>query len=104
MIYQSKTIDNMPFEKGTSGNKNGRPKGTSYSYLLRQQITDYCEENLIYYLDEIKAMRTGHAKSQAFLSLLNYALPKLTESNSTIDIDDLSSEQIDQLFNKLKDE
>lgn len=93
----------MPFEKGTSGNKNGRPKGTSYSYLLRQQITDYCEENLIYYLDEIKSMRTGHAKSQAFLSLLNFALPKITETNSVIDIDSLTAEQIEQLFTKLKD-
>ena len=40
----------MAFKKGESGNKNGRPKGTSYSYILRQQITDYCEENLIYFL------------------------------------------------------
>lgn len=94
----------MPFKKGESGNKSGRPKGTSYSYLLRQQITDYCEENLLYYLDEIKSMRTGHAKSQAFLTLLNFALPKITETNSIIDIDSLTSEQVENLFKKISDE
>jgi len=94
----------MAFKKGESGNKNGRPKGTSYSYILRQQITDYCEENLLYFLEEIKSMRTGHAKSQAFLTLLNFALPKITETNSTIDIDSLSPQQIESLFKKLSDD
>lgn len=95
----------MPFKKGDKNiNRAGRPAGTAYSAKLRQQITNYCEENLEYFLNEIKSLKPGHAKSQAFLSLLNYALPKLTESNSIINIDDLSSEDIDNLFNKLMNE
>ncbi len=91
----------MPFKKGDRNiNREGRPKGTSYSLKLREQITDYCQDNLDYFLEEIKGMKTGHAKSQAFLALLNFALPKLTESNSSIDIDKLSTEEIDKLFNK----
>ena len=96
----------MPFKKNDlTINRGGRPKGsTSYSAKLRQQITNYCEENLEYFLNEIKSMKTGHAKSQAFLSLLNYALPKLTESNSIINIDDLGADEIDKLFNRLMNE
>ena len=96
----------MPFTKNdTKINRAGRPKGsTSYSAKLRQQITDYCEENLEYFLNEIKSMKTGHAKAQAFLSLLNYALPKLTESNSVIDIENLTETDVDKLFNRLVNE
>lgn len=92
----------MPFKKEDKNiNRNGRPKGTSYSIKLRQQITDYCEDNLAYFLNEIKSMKTGHAKSQAFLALLNFALPKLNESNSQIDLNKLSNDELDFLIEKL---
>lgn len=95
----------MPFKKGdTNINRNGRPKGASYSMKLRKQITEYCEDNLEYFLSEIKGMKSGHSKSQAFLALLNFAIPKLTESNSYLDIESLSSEEVDNLFNKLLNE
>jgi hypothetical protein len=90
----------MPFKKGDNNiNRAGRPKG-SYSLKLRESITNFCEENIIYFLDEIKHMKTGHAKSQAFLTLLNYALPKLTENNSTFDFSSLSDSDIDNLLNR----
>ncbi len=90
----------MPFNKGDKNiNREGRPKGSSYSLKLREQITEYCEENLTYFLQEIKSMKNGHAKAQAFISILNYALPKLTESNSTFDLDQLSKEDLDKLIN-----
>jgi len=92
----------MPFKQGDKNiNREGRPKGASYSVKLREQITEYCEDNLLYFMEEIKGMKAGHAKSQAFLALLNFALPKLTENNSVIDIDKLSPEEIDSLFKKI---
>jgi len=90
----------MPFTKGDKNiNRAGRPKG-SYSMKLRESITTFCEDNILYFLDEIMRMKTGHAKSQAFLTLLNYALPKLTENNSTIDIGSLSENDIDAMLNR----
>lgn len=96
----------MSFKKNDSRiNRSGRPKGsTSYSGKLREFITDYCEENIEYFLYEIKAMRTGHAKAQAFLSLLNYALPKLNQNTSVLDIENLSEVEIDKLFTRLTNE
>lgn len=95
----------MPFKPNDNNiNRAGRPKGSfSYSVKLRNQITEYCEENISYFLEEIKSMKNGHAKAQAFLTLLNFALPKLTESNSTLDISNLSDEDIEKLFAKLTD-
>lgn len=94
----------MPFKPGQSGNSKGRPKDKIYSFALRQQISNYCEENLSYFLQELKGMRSGKAKIDAFLTLLNYALPKLTESNSSIDIENLTAEQIEKLFKTLTNE
>lgn len=86
-------------------NRSGRKKTNVYSMLLREQITNFCEENLLYFLAEIKNMRSGHAKAQAFLNLLNYCLPKLTENNSSPNLTNLSTEQIDSILKKyLKDD
>jgi hypothetical protein len=94
----------MPFKKNDPNiNRSGRKKGT-YSLKLRDQINAFCEDNLIYFLEDIKNMKSGHAKAQAFLNLLNYCLPKLTENNSTLDIENLTSDQIDKLFKKYLDE
>lgn len=98
----------MPFKKDDpSINRQGRPKGksNSYSVKLREQINEYCEENMDYFLQEIKGMRKGYAKAQAFLTLLNYVLPKLTESNSEINLSDLSEEQLNSIIERyLKNE
>lgn len=92
----------MPFKKGESGNIKGRPKNSfGYSYKLRQIVTEFCEDNAMDFLKEIKHMRTGHAKATAFISLLNFCLPKITENNSVIDLQTIPDEQINDLIKRL---
>lgn len=91
----------MPFKKEDKNiNRKGRPKGSGYSLKLRESISIFCENNIDHFLNEMLKMKTGYAKSQAFLTLLNYALPKLTENNSSIDISRLSEDDIELLINK----
>jgi hypothetical protein len=90
----------MPFKKEDKNiNREGRPKGNSYSVKLREQITEYCEENMTYFLQEIKSMKNGHAKVQAFISILNYALPKLTEANSKTEFKVPETKQVFKIGN-----
>ena len=89
----------MRFEKGKSGNPNGRPK-TAYSSKLRSTLIEWCEDNILDFLKEIKEMK-GNQKAQAFIALLNFALPKLTEANSKIDLQNLSNDEIDKLLHRL---
>jgi len=92
----------MPFKPNDSNiNRKGRPKGSgNYSVKLREDISKFCEENLMLFLNDIKAMKPGYSKAQSFLTLLNYALPKLTETNSMPDMESLTDNQLDALLNK----
>jgi hypothetical protein len=96
----------MPFKKNdTNINRSGRPKQSfSYSYKLRQLITQFCEDNATDFLNDIKKMRTGYAKAQAFTTLLQFCLPKMTESNSSIDLNSIPQNQLNDLIKKLIDE
>ena len=96
----------MPFKKGDERiNRSGRPKQSfSYSYKLRQLITQFCEDNATDFLNDIKKMRTGYAKAQAFTTLLQFCLPKMTESNSSIDLNSIPQNQLNDLIKKLIDE
>ena len=96
----------MPFKKGDERiNRGGRPKQSfSYSYKLRQLITEFCEDNATDFLSDIKKMRTGYAKAQAFTTLLQFCLPKMTESNSSIDLNSIPQNQLNDLIKKLIDE
>lgn len=91
----------MPFKKGEewNGNKYGRPVN-AHSHEIREQITHFCKENLLYFLEEMKAMRKGHAKAQAFLTLLLFVLAKKSELK--IDINKLTTEELNLILEKIK--
>ena len=77
----------MPFKKGKSGNKDGRPMGspnhlTQETRLLLKQVIEKEIENIELYLSRIKKPET---KLKLLIDLLPYVLPKLQNTNLTID-------------------
>lgn len=80
-----------------NGNKNGRPK-TSFSISLRGQVTEFCEANAGKFLNEILNMKPSYAKSQAFIALLNFCLPKLTEANSKLDVSSMTDQEVERVL------
>jgi len=94
----------MPFKKDDPNiNRTGRPKASA-SIMLRQHITEYCEENLQVFLIELKNHKAGKVKFDAFIQLLRFCIPVLSEQNSVFNIDALTDEQINSLLKKLTDE
>lgn len=85
-----------------SPNPFGRPKGTTYSFKLKMIITNHLEENLSQYLDEVKALRPSMTKVNAILGLLQFSLPKLSQSDSTIDINSLTNAEAASLLDKIR--
>ena len=71
----------MPFKKGESGNLNGRPKGTKNKDLqdLRTRISMLLSDNYNQVVKDLSAL-TPNERINAFIKLLEYALPKLTRT------------------------
>jgi len=71
----------VTFQKGQSGNTNGRPAGTSNKATAqaREAIALFVDSNadrLTGWLDKI-AMRDPDAAFKAFMSVVEYHIPKL---------------------------
>jgi hypothetical protein len=81
----------MPFEKGVSGNKNGRPAGSKNktTQRVRNLISDIIEDeadNLRGYIDELDKKD----RAEFLIKLLPFVLPRL--NSSVIDIADNQKE------------
>ena len=70
----------MPFEKGRSGNKAGRPKGSGVTGKLRKAILDKSPELLQMIID--KALDDGDVT--AAMALLNKVMPNLKAANEPV--------------------
>lgn len=92
----------MPFEKGKSGNPDGRPKGSQNkaSGQLRTLISNFLEKNFPVVEREFASLEAKD-KIKYFIDLLQYSLPKLQSVSTEIDIEKLSDEQLDELYNKI---
>ena len=75
----------MKFEKGQSGNKNGRPKGVSNKVTseIREKYLHLIEDNFDLLADDIKSMRSVD-RVKAIIELSRFILPTLKATDFTL--------------------
>jgi hypothetical protein len=96
----------MPFSKGFSGNKNGRPAGTKNKRTgtLRTLISQFLEERF----QDIMAAFDGlepQARIKVYTDLLQYGLPKLQSTTISTDLqadlENLTDQELESLANRV---
>ena len=75
----------MKFEKGQSGNMNGRPKGVSNKVTseIREKYLHLIEDNFDLLADDIKSMRSVD-RVKAIIELSRFILPTLKATDFTL--------------------
>jgi hypothetical protein len=75
----------MKYEKGQSGNKNGRPKGVSNKITseIREKYLHLIEDNFHLLEDDIKSMRSVD-RVKAIIELSRFILPTLKATDFTL--------------------
>lgn len=74
----------MAFQKGKSGNSNGRPRGAKDKRTTQWEIfSAYCLEGGLKKFEEELNSLSGKDYVQAFTNLLEFHKPKLTRSTVT---------------------
>lgn len=100
----------MPFQKGQSGNPNGKPPGAKNKKTLIKEsvgleswesLEKYITEiGIAKFLDELKKLK-GRAYVVSHLEALEYFKAKLGRTEITLDFDSMTEEQLDWFIKKM---
>lgn len=88
----------MPFQTGktkTGGRQKGQPN--SVTGTLRQQVQHLLESQFNAVLNDLEALEPKD-RVNAWIKLLDFALPKLQRTETTFDASKMSDADIERLF------
>jgi hypothetical protein len=93
----------MPFKKGQSGNKAGKPKGATNKATtdLRKWINQFIDNNREQIQKDWKDLEPKD-RLVMFEKLLKYSLPTLQATSMDLSFEKLTDEQLDEIINRLK--
>ena len=93
----------MAFEKGKSGNPQGKPKGTKNKINadLRKRITDFLNGEFETITEDFRNLEPKD-KLKFYTDILNYGLPKLQTTSLEVDFESMSEDQLDYIIEQLK--
>ena len=92
----------MPFQKGISGNINGRPKGSKNKAGegLRNLISGFLEQRFEQVVKDFEQLEPKD-RIKVFTDLLQYSVPKLQAVSNSIEFEKMTDEQLDEVINQL---
>lgn len=96
----------MPFDKDTAkkaGRKSTR-KGVQNKATrdLRELLRGLLDEQYEQIVKDLKKLEPKE-RVNAYIRLIEYAIPKMQKVEQTVDVSTLTDEQVDELFKKLND-
>ena len=92
----------MPQPKGKTGNPNGRPKGSpnKTTQSVREWLTKLIDDNREQMQKDLASLEPKE-RLQMLEKFMQYTVPKMQSVEAKIDLDRLTSDQLDQLIKEL---